>query len=202
MRSEAPAERSFVETARRTQIVAGAVEVLASEGYSAASLATIAAHVGISKGVISYHFAGKEDLLHEVVSSVLTGAGEYMTPRVKAAKSALEALQTYLAVNLEYLDEHRIELDALTEILSHQRVPGQTRSLAGDAHEAAVGALAELIRAGQRSGEFRRCDARAAAHAVRASIDSLPVLLRTAPDLDLSAHARELTELFTRGLAN
>jgi TetR/AcrR family fatty acid metabolism transcriptional regulator len=201
MRSEAPVERSFVETARRTQIVAGAIEVLADQGYAAASLATIAAHVGVSKGVISYHFAGKEELLREVVSSVLAGAGEYMTPRVKGAKSALQALETYIVVNLEYLDEHRREMDALTEILSHQRVPGETRSLAGDATEAAVRALAELIRAGQRAGEFRRCDAQAVAHAIRASIASLPVLLRTAPDLDLSAHARELTQLFSRAVA-
>ena len=34
----------------------------------------------MSKGVLSYHFAGKSELLREVIGHVLTEAAAYMTP--------------------------------------------------------------------------------------------------------------------------
>ncbi|MEV7908062.1 TetR family transcriptional regulator, partial [Streptomyces anulatus] len=47
--------KSFIERARRAQIIASAIEVIAEHGFANASLARIAKHAGISKGVISYH---------------------------------------------------------------------------------------------------------------------------------------------------
>jgi AcrR family transcriptional regulator len=64
-------ERTFTETARRAQIVQAAIDTIAELGYGRASLARIAERLGISKGVISYHFAGKDDLIKEVVLEVV-----------------------------------------------------------------------------------------------------------------------------------
>lgn len=77
--------RSFIEEARRRQILALAVEVLAEGGYAHASLARIAKHAGISKGVISYHFDGKDDLMTQVVIQLFVSGAEYMKPFVEAA---------------------------------------------------------------------------------------------------------------------
>src|SRR6202453_4771003 len=52
---EAAAERTFIETARRAQIVAAAIDTIAELGYAQASFARIADRVGISRGLISYH---------------------------------------------------------------------------------------------------------------------------------------------------
>ena len=71
--------------------MAAAIDVLYESGFAAASLGAIAEHIGVSKGVISYHFAGKSELLREVVAQVLTEASEYMTPRIAAADRILEA---------------------------------------------------------------------------------------------------------------
>ncbi|WEL93058.1 helix-turn-helix domain containing protein, partial [Tsukamurella tyrosinosolvens] len=65
--NEPSGQRSFIEEARRRQIIAAAAEVLADEGYGRATLARIARQAGISKGVISYHFDGKDDLMRQVV---------------------------------------------------------------------------------------------------------------------------------------
>ena len=62
--------RSFIEEARRAQIVGFAIDTIAELGYGQASLARIAGRAGISKGVIGYHFAGKDDLMREVVAEV------------------------------------------------------------------------------------------------------------------------------------
>ena len=50
---------SFIEEARRRQIIDTAIRTIATRGYSRTSLAEIAREAGISKGVISYHFEGK-----------------------------------------------------------------------------------------------------------------------------------------------
>ena len=57
------AKGSFIEQARRSQIVDTAIRTIAQRGYSQASLAEIAREAGISKGVISYHFEGKDDYI-------------------------------------------------------------------------------------------------------------------------------------------
>ena len=56
---------TFTEAARRTQIIACAIETLATLGYAQASLAHIAQRAGISKGVIVYYFSSKEELYQE-----------------------------------------------------------------------------------------------------------------------------------------
>ena len=88
--------RSFVSSARRAQIVAAAIETLAEVGYANASLARIAARLGISKGVISYHFAGKDDLIAEIVRQVLQRAWAYIQPRIEAQTTGPEMLRAYI----------------------------------------------------------------------------------------------------------
>ena len=65
------AGQTFTETARRAQIVTAAVDILAEDGFKAASLARIAQRAGISKGLILYHFSSKEELFGEAVHRAL-----------------------------------------------------------------------------------------------------------------------------------
>jgi len=62
--------RSFVETARRQQIVECAIDAIAEVGYGRASLAEVARRAGVSKSLLLYHFAGKDELVDEVVRAV------------------------------------------------------------------------------------------------------------------------------------
>ena len=195
--------RTFIEQARRRQILDAAVEVLADQGYAAASLAAIAGRAGVSKGVISYHFAGKEELLREVVASVLEKAGSFMTPRVAAAAEnggAAGALRAYVRANLLFLAEHRRQVRALAEVLG-ALPPGPDGAPAYEGAGAqAVAALAQLLAAGQASGEFAAFSVPVAARSLRAAIDAVTELLRTDPDVDLDAYATDLLLLVERAL--
>ncbi len=73
---------TFITSARRAQIVAAAIDTIAELGYGQASLARIAERAGTSKGVLTYHFAGKQDLIRAVIAEVLRRGGEYMRPRI------------------------------------------------------------------------------------------------------------------------
>ncbi len=95
---------SFIEAARRAQIIESAIETIADAGYAHASLAQIARRAGISKGVISYHFADKDELIRRVVSEILGAFDSYMRPRVQAERSAAAAmLRVYIESNVAFM---------------------------------------------------------------------------------------------------
>src|SRR5882757_8394362 len=68
MRARREGDRTFTENARRAQIVRAAIETIGELGYRATALARIAERAGLSStGMISYHFRGKDDLMHAVM---------------------------------------------------------------------------------------------------------------------------------------
>ncbi|GIF47944.1 TetR family transcriptional regulator [Asanoa ferruginea] len=189
---------SFTEAARREQIVRGAVTVLAGKGYGGTSLQAIADHLGISKGVISYHFAGKAEVLHEVVRYVLAQAEAWMTPRVAAAGSFTAALRIYVTSNLAFLDNHRDEMVALTEVLANARSTPGVPELFGQSQHEAVAALQKLLEGGQQAGEFGAFSGRAAAVALRGAIDSSTGLMQQNAAFDVAAFSTELVDFFVK----
>ena len=47
--------------------MASAIDTTAEAGFAGASFARMAGKLGISRGLISYHFAGKDNLVKEVI---------------------------------------------------------------------------------------------------------------------------------------
>lgn len=180
--------------------MAAAIDVLAESGFGAASLAAIADHIGVSKGVISYYFAGKDRLLQEVVASVLADAAAYMRPRVEAAPAGRPALRAYVSSNLEFIDAHRREIIALIEIFNGASPGRGVASPYAAGHRSAVDAVTRLLEAGQQAGDLGPFHPRFAAVALRAAIDAVSELLREEPEADVLAYGSELAALFERGL--
>lgn len=187
---------SFIEAARRGQIVDAAIEVIASIGYAQASLARIAEHAGISKGVISYHFADKDHLIRQVLEQILAAFASYMRPRVEAQRdSAAGMLRAYVESNVGFMREHRNHVLALVDILSHAR-GRKGECLVSPKQDAGLAALEQILRRGQRTGEFRRFSTRVMAMTIRHAIDAIAPQMITNPGLDFEAYSRELTTVF------
>jgi AcrR family transcriptional regulator len=155
-------QRTFTEEARRAQIIVCAIDVLAEFGYAQTSFARIAERAGISKSVISYHFAGKDELLEQVVRSVYAEAINYVAPRVRAKRCAPATLATYLRSNLEFIRDHRKDIAAVTEIFLNLRSREGSLRFAGgpDGMEPALKPLQEILRRGQDEGVFAQFDTR------------------------------------------
>jgi AcrR family transcriptional regulator len=85
--------RSFTETARRAQIVDCAIGTIAEMGFAKASVDQIAKRAGVSKGVITYHFPNKEEIVSAVIETVVAAARAYMVPRIMAETSAAGRLR-------------------------------------------------------------------------------------------------------------
>ena len=196
-------ERSFVERARRAQIVEAAIETIASAGYASASLARIANRAGISKSVISYHFRGKDDLVGEVIKEAIAKADAVMRPRVTAQRTYAGALRAYIESNLAFMAAYPKHVIALLNISASTYAGRGEDPKAALGLGNAVGELEVLLRRGQRAREFRDFSPRVMAVTIRNAIDAVPLMLATDRKLDLEQYAHELAttfELATRKL--
>ncbi len=193
----AESDRTFIETARRAQIVDAAIDTIAEVGYARASLGRIAERAGISRGLISYHFAGKEELIREIVGAVIDQSRAYMLPRITAESTGPGALRAYIGSNLVFIGEHRNLLIAIVEIARHRVAEGPARRLPEYEPDQAVKVLAELLARFQKAGDLRSdFDPRAIAIAVRAAIDAAPARLRADPQFDIDAYAQNIIQAF------
>ncbi|WAP51652.1 TetR/AcrR family transcriptional regulator [Arthrobacter sp. ATA002] len=186
---------SVTGTARRLQIIAGTVAVIAEQGYDRASFARIAERAGISSTrLISYHFAGKSELMAAVAAEVITSIGVWTGRRVAAEESAAGQLRAYIEATVAFIDQHRDQMAALTGIL----LAGALEYSADD--DGAAGApLEDILRRGQAAGEFRPFDPLVMSAAVQRCVDGLPFLLQREPELDCRRYAAELVTLFELG---
>ncbi|MER6829221.1 TetR/AcrR family transcriptional regulator [Streptosporangium sp. NPDC000563] len=189
-------QKSFIEEARRKQIVDSAIETFTELGYANTSLARIAERAGISKGVISYHFAGKTEVMEQIVERVYHEIADFVLPRTdKEATVAGELRASFRAV-AEYMRGHRAQLLALGEIFNNLRTPDGRPRYGIAFNEPIYEAREALFRRGQESGEFRSFDPRVMSVTVQAAIDDMFAYWVAHPDHDLEAHAEELADLF------
>ncbi len=192
---EAGAERTFIETARRAQIVVAAIDTIAEAGYAGASFARIAERLGISRGLISYHFAGKDDLIKQVVHQAAEQAKAYIRPRILAESTGPGMLRAYIASNLAFMRDHRNNVIAMVEIA---RSAEGRRIFYGDTDVVdAVRALEHLLSGCQTAGHFRPdFDARVMAIAIRAAIEAVSPRLALDPEFDIDHYASEIATVF------
>jgi TetR/AcrR family transcriptional regulator, fatty acid metabolism regulator protein len=189
--------RTFIETARRAQIMTAAIDTIAELGYGQASLARIADTAGTSKGVILYHFGGKDDLIREVVHELTAKGRAYLGPRLQAEPTGTGMLRTYIEANLAFIRENRNHVLATVEIALNGRSADGSALYDMSIREAGTTALQELLAHFQGTGEFRAdFDPLVMALAIRAALDAVPARLAREPDLDLDHYGRQLADLF------
>jgi len=189
--------QTFTETARRAQIVAAAIDTIAELGYGQASLARIAETAGTSKGVIIYHFGGKDELMRELVAEVVARGVAYMEPQIDAEPTGAGKLRAYIESNLAFMGENRNHMVAIFEIALNARAADGSRLYDVSVQDAGVAALEQLLAYFQGTGEFRAgFDPHVMAMVIRAAINAVPAQLARDPALDVAHHAREIADLF------
>jgi len=188
-------ERTFIESARRAQIVAAAIDTIAEVGYASASFARIAQRLGISRGLISYHFAGKDDLIKQVIHEAAEEAKAYIRPRILAESTGPEMVRAYIQSTLGFMRDHRNNVVAMIEIA---RSAEGRHTYHGDPDVVdAVGALEQLLSRLQRAGELRpEFDPHAMAIAIRAAIEAASARLALDQGFDINRYTGEIATTF------
>ena len=179
--------------------MAAAIDTIAELGYGQASLARIAEAAGTSKGVIIYHFGGKDELIRDLAAELVARGAAYMRPRIEAEQTGMGMLRAYIESNLAFMAENRNHVVATVEIALNARAADGSRLFSGAFQDRSVASARELLVHFQRTGEFRAgFDPLVMARAIRAGIDNVASLLVADPGLDIAHHARELADLFVR----
>ncbi|MFI7616625.1 TetR/AcrR family transcriptional regulator [Nonomuraea terrae] len=190
--------RTFTETARRAQIVRYAIETIADVGYAKASFEEIARRAGISRSLISYHFAGRDELVAEVLTSVYTRAADYMTAKIAEAKTPPDMLESFIRGNLAFIGEHRQDMAAVLSIVVHARTRSLTAKPEASAAQPRLDGLTRILEWGQQSGCFRPFSSSAMALAILQAIDGAHQLKGSSEGINLDSYADELVTIFNK----
>jgi TetR/AcrR family transcriptional regulator, fatty acid metabolism regulator protein len=197
-------ERTFIEAARRAQFVQAAIDTIAEVGFARASLARIGARVGTSKGLIGYHFAGKEDLIRQVVAEIIEQGKAYMTPRILAEPPGPGMLRAYIESNIGFMREHPNYMVAIAEIRRSGLTADGEEMFFGDANvNEFAGELEALLSKIQGAGGLRSdFHPKVMALAIRSAIDAVARGQAQNPDLDVENYATEIAHIFDLATRN
>jgi TetR/AcrR family transcriptional regulator, fatty acid metabolism regulator protein len=190
-------DRTFIEEARRAQIIQCAADVIAEAGYARATMAEIAKRARIAKSVISYHFADKSELMQELVRTAVAMYTEFVEPRLAAQSSASGKIRAYLAASADYMIAHRNMNLAVLEIAFNALDTDGRPLVASIPMETQQPTLEQILRDAQASGQLREFDVQVMAGLLRSAVTHTMVMAQRAdPAVDLAAYARELGTVF------
>jgi TetR/AcrR family transcriptional regulator, fatty acid metabolism regulator protein len=200
-----PKGLTFIEAARRAQIVDAAVALIAELGYPQVSIAKIAERINVAKSVVLYHFKTKDALIAAIVEDVMTTAAVTMAPLLTAESTAAGKLSAYIRANVAVLHEHRLRSVAMFEIVGAYRSADGRRfdqvaaeSVQAEPPEGELALLDPLaiFDAGVRSGEFRPLPSVFMRNALRAALDGAVSELARDLDYDVLGYGEELVTIF------
>src|SRR5215475_11000710 len=97
---------------RRGQIVAVARKIVADEGLEALTIGSLEARLAFSRGVITYHFQNKDDIVHAVLESAIdeinAGSAAQLSLSMPAEERVRTVLKTYIRGFIERVEATRI----------------------------------------------------------------------------------------------
>ena len=177
------------------------IDAIVELGFARVSVAEVARRAGVSKGVVTYHFAAKDDLIRAVIADVLASMTEYVEPRLLAADPVQfpeRFLAPYITTWVDYYQTHARELLALVRIYNAFRGESGHPNAAFDPRADEVVAVAQVLKRGQDEGALGTFDARVMAAVMKAALDDLLNQYADDVQLDLAAYGAELVTLFER----
>lgn len=185
--------------ARRAQIERAAIEVLSEVGYAAASVGLIAKRVGVSKGVVTYHFTSKDEILRRVALVLFEDCAAHIAASVCADMSPEVRLRALLTAELEFFSSRRLEFRAMVEVISNYRDPGFIQAFESVSMEE-VETLADLLRQGQAQGKFRSFDAKEVAHLINTAKNAVLDRWASEATLELVSMTTTLLDFVEHGV--
>jgi TetR/AcrR family transcriptional regulator, fatty acid metabolism regulator protein len=196
-----PQASTFTQLKRRDQLIQAAIDATVEVGFARTSVAEVARRAGVSKGVVTYHFAAKNDLIQAVIANVLASMKEYIEPRLIAAEPQVfpeRFIAPYLTTWVDYYRTHTREVLALVRIYNAFRDETGRPNPAFDLRADEIVTIARVLEAGQASGGLGDFDARTMAAVMKAALDDVLTQYASNPGLDLETYAAELVALFER----
>ena len=192
-----PDRGTFTQTARRAQLVGCAIDALVEVGYQQTTVAEVARRAGVSKGVVTYYFPARDDLIWAVVGAVFASVGEHVGSRLEDVPPR-SFVAAYLGAWVDYYRTYHREMIAIAEIWTSFRDANGRPHLDARTLGRERTLVEAALTAGQAEGTLTDFSPRVVAVTLKAALDGLLAQLALEPGLDLDAYRDELVALFDR----
>jgi TetR/AcrR family fatty acid metabolism transcriptional regulator len=189
----APKNRTFIEQARRLQILDAALELFATKGYNETSLSDISGTLNISKGVISYHFDGKAELGAEAVRHMLRHYGEFVRKRLAGKTSLREKLLELPVACIDFVSENPSSYAVYLDTVGSFGTSADRQKFMAWADAGMRALICDLLTEAQDRKEIPRFAVQPVADVLQAAVDGLTQQASVAPkEVDLESSKRLL----------
>jgi len=176
-------KKTFIEEARRKQIIDAALQTIAERGYTQTSFADIAKNLGITKGLIAYHFEGKADLIASVLRTIINNQAAYIHTQLEEQETATDKLRTYITASLEYIENNRTHFVALVDLWGTFTSAEEKRAFNKTFYGPCISQLREIFHLGQENGEFGNFNSKLLTHILQGALDGVMLQWVFDPDL-------------------
>jgi AcrR family transcriptional regulator len=159
--------RVNIAAIRRRQIVDAAITVMARKGWNEASIDEITREAGVSRGLVSYHFKDKADLLSGVLARCEEASAETLASAIAGSDHIVDQLRIGVRVALGMVRDDPAIYEIFLHFAASARGVPELGEQIRNLYRGFRGITADTIRAGQAQGHFRRDidpDAAAARH--------------------------------------
>ncbi len=188
---------TFIEEARRKQIIESTIQTLAEKGFVNTSLADIADQIGVSKGVISYHFNGKDELINATLDWIIETLVTLRQQRMDAEQTPAKKLRAYFWANAEFIKSNPGYIPAQLELWASYSTTEAKLYFNHRAYEPCRTQLDIVFRIGQETGEFQQFDRLMMASLIQGAIDGVMFQWYFNPArIDVDDSMRELIKIF------
>lgn len=189
-------DRTFIEQARRNQILDAALELFARKGYNQTSLSDIAAKLNVSKGVISYHFDGKTELGAEAVRHMLRRYGEFVRERLESKTTMREKLLELPAACIDFVTGNPSSYFIYLDTVGSFGTTADRRKFMARADAGMRVLICDLLQQAQARKEIPRFPAAPVADVLQAAVDGLTEQAAMAPKaVDLESSKRVVQKI-------
>ena len=169
---------------RRAQVLDATLSLLETGSWHSTSLAAVAREAGVSKGVVTYWFADKDELLLAAIERYHDGYAEKFAAIVNDPAPAAERLDQLLHLALPDAEHIRREVAIQAEVRSYVKGNPDAAASLSQAYAAFRMVTAGLVALGQAEGLItaERPGLPDMAHAL---IDGLTLRIAADPDADV-----------------
>jgi AcrR family transcriptional regulator len=156
---------------RRSEILDVTCQVIIERGFGAARISDVAAKLGVSTGLIHYHFDSKDQLLAEAFRWAAEADLSRLHAEVERGRTAVERLERLISLygHVDAEPDWMLWIDGWGEALRDPTLQHISQELDVQWQQVVAG----VIEAGVAAGEFCCSDAEATAWRLTALLDGL-----------------------------
>lgn len=194
-----PKKSTLIEEVRRKQVIDTAIDAIATEGFTQITIAEIARRVGVSTGVITYHFKNKDDLLEQCIRKLFEAPNAFVIDKVDLQHNFSRKLKVFIEANVEFMLKNRNHSTAMVSSFGAFNSEAARHRILTRQYTKIRNYLTRILDGGKSAGEFRDFSSDAMAQIIFGTLEGLMnQWVLSEKEIDLPLCAETLVDMVQR----